>query len=140
MRTLACFIALLIVTGCTDQYSDIRALARSEAINRKDLVGSGDCRIVNTLAAVSMSGGAKIVYGTIRNADGEYRHLWAETAKGEIVDRSCPPSLPQCRKRGYRAIVSVDSMQVVWTAPGDESWRESHAYTTEFVKTVRGAK
>lgn len=143
MRWLAVsliIIAVAIVAGRagvkSDGYSGLRSLARAEAFGGKATLG-GNCRVINTLAALETPG-SYIVYGTIRDSNGEYRHLWAIDSRGQIIDKSCPPERAECGDRGYRGIVRVSDMAVVWTAPGDSSWKDSHAYTTEFVTAYLG--
>lgn len=141
MKGLVLIIAVVVAVVAfnsvmPDEYSDIRQLARAEAVSKKDTVGVGDCRVVNTLAALGLKN-SRIVYGTIKDGRGEYRHLWALDQHGAIVDKSCPPSDPACVVRGYRAIVRTSDLAVLWTAPGDSSWRESHVYVTEFISSLR---
>jgi len=119
------------------EYNNIQELARSEAESGMDEVGSGDCRVVNLIAALK-SPGSYIIYGTIRDSRGEHRHLWSVDSRGQIIDKSCPTGIDECRDRGYRAIVRTSDLKVMWTAPGDQSWRDSHAYTTAFVAAKRG--
>ena len=117
----------------------VKSLARAEALSGRDELGTGDCRVVNTLAALDTPG-PYLVYGTIRDSKGEYRHLWALDAKGRIIDYSCPPDRYECSDRGYRAMVRVQDMSVVWTSPGDESWKSSHEYAVEFVAARRSLR
>ncbi|MDA8417128.1 MAG: hypothetical protein M0Z78_08770 [Betaproteobacteria bacterium] len=138
---LATIITMTVIAAISggwrvDEYTSIRELARSEAVSGMDEVGSGDCRVVNTIAALRTPG-SYIVYGTIRDAHGENRHLWAMDSRGRIIDKSCPSEMTECRDRGYRAIVRTSDMKVIWTAPGDQSWRDSHAYTTAFVAAIK---
>lgn len=133
---LVIVIAVLVVSSLPDDHSDIRRLARAEAVSKTDLTGTGDCRVVNTLAALGLPN-SHIVYGTIKDGQREYRHLWALDQHGAIVDKSCPPTDPACAVRGYRAIVRSSDLAVVWIATGDTSWKDSHLYVTEFVSSLR---
>lgn len=127
---------LLAIKANGNGNGDMKSLARAEASSGADLVGIGNCRVVNLLEAVKLHD-SKIVYGTIRDDRGEHRHLWTLDSSDRIIDRSCPPGRSECRDRGYRAIVRTRDMRVLWTAPGDTSWQISHAYASEFVATVR---
>lgn len=140
MRRFAVAIAFVLAVacmfGCDNSSDDLKSLARQEASGGVDLLGIGNCRIVNTLEALKVPG-SFMIFGTVKNSKGEYRHMWAMDKDGQMIDKVCGSDQPGCQIRGYRAVIRTSDLAVMWVAPGDESWRESYAYTKEFVAARR---
>lgn len=87
--------------------------------------GSGNCRVENTRAAFR-SGGSKIVFGVISEPSGHhYLHLWTETAKGGIIDSSCPVVFDRCKERRSFALLDSSTFMVLSQSPLDKEESET---------------
>lgn len=73
--------------------------------------GQGNCRIINSKAALEIDG-SKIVFGMVTRQDGEsYPHLWA-TNGANIIDYTCPMTVSSCRNRKVFAVINPQTLVI----------------------------
>lgn len=101
--------------------------------------GEGSCRLDNSIEAFKLPG-SKIMLGLIYPPDTEpYPHLWV-TKGSSVIDLSCSPEKPACRKRRVFAVVDSQTLKIEQQNSMNDKESKQTKWGVEYLKGLKSVQ